>query len=161
MTWLADMVGDGELVGRVEVDQVYAHIQHESLDYRHPRGGQAMYLREPLFANFRSYLQSIANSLLIDGGRRAMIRAMEDLAEEGGVATFAPIEFGFLRASGYPTVTDNGAKIYDRAPRSPRLSEAELKALYRQTHPIPSRFTPKQLRWMWAQRVWPPPKGGR
>lgn len=39
----------------------------------------------------------------------------------------APVEFGDLRESGHPTVTDEGHTTYDRPPLVPRLSEAELR----------------------------------
>jgi hypothetical protein len=80
-----------------------------------------------------------------------MISAMEDLAEEGGVATHAPVLYTNLRASGHPMVESGGTTIYDRPPRQHRLSEEELKAIYREHHPIPSRFTAKQLRFLWSR----------
>ena len=57
-----------------------------------------------------------------------MIRSVENLAEEGGVATHAPIEFADLRASGHPSVTSDGEQVYDRPPRVHRLTPEELKA---------------------------------
>jgi hypothetical protein len=125
---LSAMVGNGILRGTVTVDQVYAQNQHESLDFRHPHGGQAKYLEEPLFRNMDGYLRKIADGILDDGGRDAMIRAMDDLAGSGGVATHAPIEHGYLRGSGHPSVTSEDAEIYDRPPLVPRLSEAALSA---------------------------------
>jgi len=58
----------GTLTGSVEVDQVYAHVQHEHLEYKHPRGGQARYLAAGLEASYRDYLQAIADGVLDDGG---------------------------------------------------------------------------------------------
>jgi hypothetical protein len=40
----------------------YALIQHERLDFKHPRGGQAKYLEQPLKQNMNNYIQHIANS---------------------------------------------------------------------------------------------------
>lgn len=101
---------------------------YEGLDFRHPRGGQALYLQEPLFAHKDKYLEDYARAVLDDGGEPAMIRAVEDLAEDGGVATHAPIEFDDLRGSGHPSVTSDGETVYDRAPRVGRLSEEDLRA---------------------------------
>lgn len=125
---LMERVGSGDLTGSVTVDQAYARYQHEGLDFAHPRGGQALYLQQPLMDHKDAYLQKLADGILDDGGKRAMIDAVEDLAEAGGVATHAPVEFDDLRASGHPMVTSDGETVYDRAPRVARLSEEELKA---------------------------------
>jgi hypothetical protein len=117
----------GTLHGQVKVDQVYAHYQHERLDLHHPRGGQARYLIEPLYAGTSRWMAEIAGSYLEDGGQRAMRGWMEDLAEDGGVATHAPHEFDDLRRSGHPTVKLGNRTIYDRAPRQHRLTEQELR----------------------------------
>jgi hypothetical protein len=95
--------------------------------------------------------------VLDDGGEAAMIRSVEDLAEEGGVAVRAPVLYDNLRASGHPVVTSDGAVIYDRAPRQHRLSEEELKAIYRAHHPVPSRFTLAQLRYLFGSGILPRP----
>ena len=57
-----------------------------------------------------------------------MIRSVENLAEEGGVAKLAPVELGDLKSSGHPTVESDGHVVYDRPPRQHRLTEQELKA---------------------------------
>lgn len=150
---LKELVGSGDLVGKVEVDQSYAAVQHNSLDFHHPRGGQALYLQEPLFSHKDEYLRRIAGSVLEDGGKRGMIESVENLAEDGGVATHAPILYSNLRASGHPSVVSDGTTVYDRPPRQHRLSEEELKAIYREHHPVPSRFTEKQLRYLWSRGV--------
>ena len=150
---LAEMVGYGELAGMVRVDQIYAMAQHEHLDWNHPRGGQALYLQEPLMSNYRGYLEEYARTVLEDGGEPAMIAAMEDLAEDGGVATKAPVLYSNLRASGAPSVTSDGETVYDRPPRQHRLSEEELKAIYREHHPVPSKFSEKELRFLWSRGI--------
>jgi hypothetical protein len=128
---LMERVGDGMLTGNVEVDQVYAQNQHESLDFKHPRGGQAKYLEQPLMNNYERYLQSIADAVTSDPGEPTvqdkMVEAVEDLAGVGGVATFAPVEHGYLRGSGHPSVTSEGETVYDRAPVVGRLTEEQLK----------------------------------
>ena len=148
---LKAMVGTGDLTGKVVVDQRYAAVQHNSLDFRHPRGGQALYLSQPLLDNHSRYLQAYADRLLEDGGEPSLAECMEDLAEDGGVATRAPVLYSNLRASGHPSVTSDGVTVYDRPPRQHRLSEEELKALYRLHHPVPSRFTERQLRFLWSR----------
>ena len=121
-------VGRGPLVGTVVVDQVYAKFQHEDLTLKHPRGGQARYLGQPLLDNRNDYLERIAKTMLEDGGVDGMRSAVEDLAGEGGVMTHAPVLWGDLRRSGHPMVTSDGHPVYDRAPLARRLSEEELAA---------------------------------
>jgi hypothetical protein len=50
-------------------------------------------------------------------------------------------------------VTSDGTVIYDRPAEQHRLSEAELEALYRAHHPVPSKFTARQLRYLWATGI--------
>ena len=68
-----------------------------------------------------------------------MVENVENLAEEGGVATRAPVLYANLRASGAPSVTSDGVTVYSRPPRQHRLSEEELRAIYRAHHPVPDR----------------------
>jgi hypothetical protein len=150
---LKEMVGSGDLTGKVEVSQVYAKYQHEGLDFAHPRGGEAQYLRRPLFDHYRSYLQKVADGILDDGGKRAMADCMERLAEEDGVATRAPLEWGDLRDSGHPSVTSDGATTYDRPPRQHRLTEEELKVKYRLHHPHVSALTAKQRAYLYGMGI--------
>lgn len=113
------------LRGQVTVDQVYAHYQHEHLEFRHPRGGQAMYLQAPLYEHFREYLDEYARTVLQDGGQPSMGRSMEHLSDE--VETHAPREFGDLMRSGHPEVYQGERQIYDRPPKQHRLTPQELK----------------------------------
>ena len=126
---------------------------YEGLDFHHPRGGQALYLQAPLFENKDAYLQRIASGILNDGGKAAMAESMENLAEDGGVATRAPVEYNDLRDSGHPIVTDDGAVIYDREPRQRRLTEEELKAKYRLHHPDPSKLSPAERRFLYGTGI--------
>lgn len=123
---LAEKIGAGVVQGKVEVDQVYARYQHEGLDFQHPRGGQAKYLEQPLYANVPLYMQDIAARLLLEGPVAGMADSMEDLS--GEVFDRAPIEFLDLRASGHPTVTQGGAIKYDRPPMQARLTDEQLRA---------------------------------
>jgi hypothetical protein len=127
---LREQVG-GNLDGQVVVDQAYARYQHEGLDLRHPKGGEARFLANALLANYGDYLQKYADSVLDDGGQDAMTRAMEDLAGDGGVSARAPVDFQNLRRSGHPTVTQGDEVIYDRPAEQHRLSEAEIDAIRR------------------------------
>lgn len=123
---LMALVGDGELVGEVYVDQIYAHYQHEGLTFKHPQGGRAKFLGGPLMENMYSYVQDWADGLLRGQIRARMIKSMEDLSQK--VYDNAPVEFNDLRASGHPVVHDDYQTIYDRAPFVHRLTEQELKA---------------------------------
>lgn len=123
---LRHMNGDGQnLVMHVVVDQVYAHYQHEHLNFHHPRGGQAKYLEQPLYDHYRDYLFEYARNVLHDGGMRAMENAAEHLSDE--VELHAPREWGDLRKSGHPMVTEAGRTVYDRPPKVFRLTEEELR----------------------------------
>lgn len=119
-------MAEGDLKGNVTVDQVYAKYQHERLDLKHPRGGKARYLADPLYQNASSYLQNIADSVLEDGGVRGMTESMQRLSNE--VYLNAPVEFNDLKNSGHPSVTSNGVTVYDSPPNVPRLTEEELRA---------------------------------
>lgn len=127
---LAQAVGVGTVRGSVVVDQVYARYQHEGLDFAHPRGGQAKYLEQPLYANVPLYMQDIAARVLPDGD---VVQAMADVTEDlsGEVFDRAPIEFLDLRASAHPVVTQGGAVKYDRPPMQARLTEVQLKAKHK------------------------------
>jgi hypothetical protein len=123
------------------------------LDLHHPLGGQALYLQAPLMEKYSDYLNAYARQVLEDGGEQSLIASMEDLAEDGGVATRAPVLYANLRASGHPMVESDGVTVYDRPARQHRLSEEELKALWRLHHPIPSKYTAKQLRFLWSRGI--------
>lgn len=130
MRELQDRVGDGTLRGKVVVDQVYARYQHEGLDFKHPRGGQAKYLEQPFLSQAENHVRSVAKTVLEPGGP---VEGMKEVVESTAtdVYTHAPVEFDHLRRSGHPIVEDNGSVAYDRPPEVPRLSEDELKALSR------------------------------
>jgi hypothetical protein len=123
---LRTMTGRGQKVtASCAVDQVYAHAQHEHLDWHHPRGGRAKYLEGPLMDRYRDYLTRYAAGVLSDGGMRAMQGNAEDLADQ--VELNAPVEFSDLRRSGHPKVTVGERTVYDRAPKVPRLTEEDLR----------------------------------
>ena len=123
---LEKRIGSGKLTGSVTCDQVYAHFQHERADLHHPRGGGPFFLQKPLFEHYRDYIDDYAKTVLSDGGQKAMQRSMEHLSDQ--VEVTAPREWGDLRKSGHPQVTQGGRTIYDRAPKAARLTKEELKA---------------------------------
>lgn len=127
---LSEAVGHGVIRGSVVVDQVYARYQHEGLDFKHPRGGQAKYLEQPLYSNVPLYMRDIAARVLPRGD---VVQAMADVTEDlsGEVFDKAPIEFLDLRASAHPTVRQGGAIVYDRPPMQARLTEPQLKAKHK------------------------------
>jgi hypothetical protein len=140
---LSEKVGHGDLVGRVVVDQVYAHYQHERLDLNHPRGGGPKYLEQPLFEHRDEYMEKLARSLF-DDVRKGMEHCMEDLAGIGGVEGHAPFLWGDLHHSAHPSVEDDGTVVYDRPPQVHRLTKAELKEKADRT-PLP----PQLLGYIW------------
>lgn len=123
---LQDRVGTGKLTSSLEVDQIYAHYQHEGLDFEHPAGGQAKYLEQPWMGSASDFARRWAKGLLEPDGLKSEAIA---IAEDGSRMVFehAPFEFGDLRASGHPTVDDDGVTAYDRPPLVGRLSKEDLK----------------------------------
>jgi hypothetical protein len=135
---LKALVGEGTCTGAVERDQVYAHYQEARLDLKHPNGGQAMYQEGTLYQKASEYLETIAGTVLDAGPDEGMAEVVEQFAGDSGEA--CPKELTLLAHSDHPTVTSNGAVVYDRAPEVPRLSEAELRELHRgRGHPYGRR----------------------
>jgi hypothetical protein len=128
---LRKMVGSGKIVSTVTCDQIYAHYQHERLDLKHPRGGEAKFLERPLMENFHSYIEDYAKTVLDDGGQAAMKRSAEHLSDQ--VEMHAPREWGDLMLSGSPQVEQDGRQIYHRPPKVHRLTKQELRAKSRAT----------------------------
>ena len=123
---LNDHIGHGKLKATVKIDQVYAADQHESLHYRHPRGGRAKYLEGPLFENHRDYYGDLADAVLdINGpdltdhmllvGRQLIIDSAEN----------TPVEFGDLAQSGELSIYEGSALVMYDPPAQERLSEGE------------------------------------
>lgn len=151
---LQEIVGDGDLVGKVEVNQPYAVPQHEGIWQtgplagvvirNHPQGGGAHFLSEPLTQNAERYMHNLAGNVYEPGGLTgAMADNMEDLSSE--VHDRAPRETEALRNSAHPTVTSDGETVYDRPPVVPRLSDADLKNRSR-THRRGPTFGPERRR---------------
>jgi hypothetical protein len=146
------------LRGQVTVDQVYAHYQHEHLEFRHPRGGRALYLQAPLYEHYEGYLADYARDVLDDGGQHAMERSVEHLSDQ--VELLAPREFGDLMRSGHPEVYSGERRVYDNPPGQHRLTEAELKMKARLRH-----LPPELIGYIWWKVMHhqepPPHLGGR
>lgn len=114
--------------GKVEVNQVYAHNQHEHPEYNHPDGGEAFYLRNPLFNDIPIMFKMVAAKVLTEDGcdlDDGLMDAMEHLSLQ--VYARAPWEFADLRASGHPQVWRMGKRIKNRPPNCHRLSPEELR----------------------------------
>lgn len=119
-----------------EVDQIYAHYQHEDLSYnrqgevtgtlQYRNGGGAKYLERPWLGATEHNMKRWADGLLREHG---LFDASTEIADEGVrmVEENAPVEFGDLRESGHAMVAVDGVKRYDVPPRVPRLSELELR----------------------------------
>lgn len=124
---LREMVGsrEGRIRASVTVDQVYAHYQHEHLEFHHPRGGIAKFLERPLMARYEDYLAAYARTVLKNGGHAALRSSAEDLSDQ--VEMFAPREWGDLLKSGHPQVHLGERQIYDRPPKVHRLTAEELR----------------------------------
>lgn len=112
----------------VTVNQPYAQDQHETMHYRHPRGGQAKYLELPMFEGFRGWLQEFADGLLDEGadteqGWGKVGRHLQEVVKEN-----APREFGDLLDSAALLVKSGGSIVLDIPAKQGRLSDAELTA---------------------------------
>lgn len=51
------------LTGRVGYTLPYARVQHEEMDYKHPKGGKAKYLEDPANAMAKTYKTAIAKAV--------------------------------------------------------------------------------------------------
>jgi hypothetical protein len=116
---LSEQVGHGKLTGSVTFSGVYARAHHE-----YPRGGPPSwrrkqragmpliyttagtgphYLSGPLLERHPRYLQQIANGLYLEGPRRSMGDAMDDLKD--AAQRKVPRETGDLAQSARVHVT--------------------------------------------------------
>jgi len=116
---LERQIGDGTISMVYAVNQPYAAYQHVHHDLRHPRGGGPDYVSLPLKTRHTEWLRKYAQALLGGSQVRVLADAGEDL--DSYVAVLAPIDTGNLRGSGSIQVIENGAPVYFRAARVPRL----------------------------------------
>lgn len=132
MDVLEDLVGRGDLVGSVVVDQVYAAVQHEGYWVSGPMAGHRIvhghlkYLETPLYSHASQYCQGIADQLLQDGPDQGMVDAVRNLITQ--VLINAPVELDNLRRSASGSVTSDGSVVWSEPSEVPRLSREELRA---------------------------------
>lgn len=105
---IRERVGDNDLKGVLNVDQIYAYCQHEHMWWK----TRHKYLTKALMEG--DYFGGIAATIIAGGGRAAMIAATEQLNVR--MAANAPKKTGALAGSGGAKVFDDGALVYDRAP---------------------------------------------
>lgn len=125
---LIDRTGGPRILAKVKVNQPYAQDQHETMFYRHPRGGKAKYLESPLMSDNPKWIQRFANGLLRTGADAADGWAKVGRGLKDAVPKNAPLEFGDLRRSAGLTVREGARLVVDEPPAQPRLSEQELDA---------------------------------
>lgn len=119
----------GKVTATVTVDQPYAQDQHETLYYRHPRGGRAKFLEAPLFESHVGWIQNFADRVL-----NARLDASRLWGDECGVplrnavGKNAPVEFGDLKLSAGLVVREGSSVVRDEPPAQQRLTDAELDA---------------------------------
>lgn len=130
---LMDKVGTGKIQASVRVDQAYAEFQHERTDLKHPRGGGAHYLRDPLYKNLPKSLRQISSQMLDRPMRSIFIDLADDFS--GYVADNAPLFLGDLRASGEPRVKEGGRFVW-RGTAMPRLNARYARGKQRLWHSI-------------------------
>lgn len=111
----------------VTVDQVYAHYQHEGLEFKHPRGGRAKYLELPLFEHRDQWLGTFAAKFLRARENVARMWAAPGRSLVAQVAREAPLEFGDLRQSAGLKVTEGGVVVVEEPPIQRRLTEDEIR----------------------------------
>lgn len=125
---LIERTGGGVVESHVTVDQVYAEMQHEALEFRHPRGGQAKYLETPLFSGSAGWIQKFASRFL---NARTDVPTLwhNEVGEslQKSVGKFAPVEFNDLRRSaGLVTKVGRVPRLVN-PPAQARLTEWELE----------------------------------
>lgn len=81
--------------------------------------GQAKFLETAQIIMASVFFRTVASAVLTGKANliAAAVRATERFADQAEALT--PVEFGDLHNNAHPTVTDNGAVVYDRAPRIP------------------------------------------
>lgn len=130
---LAEMVGDGDLIGHFRVEREYAAVQHEQgwrnfmgrygakeIKVYH-RGGGPKFVEGPLKENYPEFYQDLADAVLEGRLIQAMITNMEEMDAELRVR--APVEDGDLRRAGSIAVTDDGDLVFYKAPEVPYSDE--------------------------------------
>lgn len=123
--YLEHQVGHGDITAGCTVDQPYAQDQHETLHYKHPRGGRARYLGGPLLEHNAENMEYIARHAITPAGsdlEDAMIEIAETMAYDY-VGKEAPVLTTALRRSGSPWVHSNGVVVFHTPPEAARERE--------------------------------------
>ncbi len=123
-------VGEGDLIGKLEVDTPYAFNQHEkywvnfmgrygfNTINRYHNGGGEKFVEGPLMANYTRYLEHLADEVLEGDLPEAMADNARDMNDE--LRANAPEKTGRLKGSGTTSVTDNGGLThYEAGPQAP------------------------------------------
>lgn len=124
-------VGEGKIEASVRVDQVYAQNQHQSAHFKHPNGGGAFYLANPLKENAATYLQWVARDMFNEPMRRIFKDVAIDLNIH--VKNNAPQFMSELGWSGEPRVKESGKFVF-RGPHVKRLTKTQLRIKSRLWH---------------------------
>ena len=123
---LIDRTTGPKIKATVVVDQVYAADQHESLHYKHPRGGRAKYLELPMYEGISGWLRGFADRLLVRGTDTSQEWAKVGRKLKNEVPKNAPVEFGDLRGSASLVVREGASVVVNEPAKQPRLTEAEI-----------------------------------
>lgn len=127
---IADLMGrTGSRKAKVTVtyDQIYAQMQHEALEFQHPRGGEAKYLEKALMGGALGWIQTVAGRVLTT---RYLTGEWGDIGPKlaASSARRAPREFGDLMKSAGVEVHDGATLVHSIPPEQPRLTDIELEA---------------------------------
>lgn len=125
---LIDRTGGPKLKATVTVNQPYAQDQHETLYYKHPRGGRAKYLEAPMFEEHGSWLEGFAKRLLVRGIEAPNEWAKVGRKLKGVVPKNAPVEFNDLRMSAGLEVKEGAQTVITEPPEQARLTDQEILA---------------------------------
>lgn len=130
---LAEMVGDGNLVGHFSVNRIYAVNMHEQgwrnfmgrygpkEIKRYHQGGGPKFVEGPLKANYPAYYQNLADAALKGKLLEAMKENVEDQDDQLQVA--APEREGDLKRSGAWRVLDDGKLVFSKESAVPYEDE--------------------------------------
>jgi hypothetical protein len=119
-------VGDGDITSNIRIDQVYAQVQHDAVEFKHPRGGQAFFLSMPLLKNHPKYLQVLAEGMFRHRTMDLMVDVV--LQYHNDVLPKIPLFEGTLRNSMELTVDDAGTQVFKDGPVAKRLTKKARKA---------------------------------
>ncbi len=136
MEFAKELAGHGPLMGKLSVNQVYAHYQDSGVGprgkpagaFNHPRGGIAGYLSGTLLRDRNEYLGELATFLETES---TLDEKMGDVVQtlQRQVFELAPREYWILRSSATGEVYRSGFRVRFYPAAMPRMSQAELNAM--------------------------------